>query len=226
VQWAVRKGSRQMAARDAPNVVRRSQGRRTQEAIYDAAIRSFAAKGYAGTSLRSLAAEVGIEVGSLYRHFTSKEELLYNIIRKASDDFYARLTEAVARADDRPIARLRAVTEETARYHAVHRAQSFVGSSEVRELAPLHFKHVIKQRNMVEALYKSLVEECVGVGYYPKGTNVSITSNFVISVATSVAVWFDPSGPLTPERVARMAADFAVPEEPAQAERLGAVSSK
>jgi AcrR family transcriptional regulator len=198
------------AATPGPGAQRR-QGKRTQDAIYQAAIKAFAERGYLGTSLRSLAAEVGLEVGSLYRHFPSKEDLLYNIIRTASDDFYARLTEAVARAGEDPVSRLRGLVEETARYHAVHRAQSFVGSVEIRELTRLHYKHVIKQRNMVESLYKSLLAECVQAGYFPAGTNVSITANFLISVGTSVAAWFDPSGALTPEEVARMAADFAVP---------------
>jgi AcrR family transcriptional regulator len=189
----------------------RRQGKRTQEAIYQAAIKAFAERGYLGTSLRSLAAEVGLEVGSLYRHFPSKEDLLYNIIRTASDDFYARLTEAVARADADPVSRLRALIEETARYHALHRAQSFVGSVEIRELTRLHYKHVIKQRNMVESLYKSLIAECVQIGYFPAGTNISITANFLVSIGTNVASWYDPSGALTPEEVARMAADFGVP---------------
>jgi AcrR family transcriptional regulator len=206
-------------------VTQRTQGRRTQEAIYGAATRAFASKGYASTSLRSLAAEVGIEVGSLYRHFTSKEELLFNIIRKASEEFYAQLIEAAARAEDRPVARLRAVVEATARYHAEHREQSFVGGVELRQLNELHYKHVINQRNMVERLYKTLIEECVQVGYFPRGTNVSITSNFVLSVATSASVWFDPAGPLSVEQVGRMAADFALPDVPRHTGRFEAVSN-
>lgn len=203
-------------------MTQRTQGRRTQEAIYGAAIKAFASKGYASTSLRSLAAEVGIEVGSLYRHFTSKEELLYNIIRKASEDFYAQLIEAAARADDDPVARLRAVVQETARYHAEHREQSFVGGVEVRQLNELHYKHVIRQRNMVERLYKTLIEECLPVGYFPADTNISITANFALSVATSVAVWFDAAGPLSADQIGQMAADFVAPDAPTHANRLAA----
>lgn len=200
-----------MTTAESANGIQRRQGRRTQEAIYQAAIKAFAERGYLGTSLRSLASEVGLEVGSLYRHFSSKEELLYNIIKTASDDFYTQLTDAVARAENDPVMRLRALVEETARYHAVHRAQSFVGSVEVRELTRLHYKHVMKQRNMTESLYKSVVSECVATGYFPEDTNVTVTANFVIGVGTSIASWFDPGGPLSPEEIATRAADFAVP---------------
>lgn len=190
---------------------RGSQGRRTQQAIYESAIRAFATKGYAGASMRSLAAEVGIEVGSLYRHFASKEELLFNIVKSAGEDFYNSLVAAVSRADDDPVSRLRALVAETARYHAVHRAQSFVGTIEIRELSQLHHKQVIKQRNQVEELFKSLLIECIEVGYYPADLHVTITANFLLAVGTNVANWFDASGPLTEDQVAQLASDFAVP---------------
>lgn len=200
-----------MTAAEYSSPLQRRQGKRTQEAIYQAALKSFAERGYQGTSLRSLAAEVGLEVGSLYRHFSSKEELLYNIVRTASDEFYALLIEAVAKAGDDPVQRLHALVEETARYHAVHRAQSFVGTSEIRELTRPHYKHVIRQRTLVDSLYKALVAECIASGYYPRDLNISITASFLVSVGTGVAAWFNPSGRLTPEEVATMAADFAVP---------------
>jgi AcrR family transcriptional regulator len=202
-----------------PTVRRRNPGRRTQLAIHDAAVKSFAAKGYAGTSLRSLAAEVGVEVGSLYRHFASKEELLFNVVKQASDEFYQTLTETLANAPARPVARLRALTEETARYHAVHGAQSFVGTAEVRELTRLHHKHVMKQRSLVDSLFKSVVEECIAAGYFPADTNPSVASNFVISVATGVALWYNPAGPIKPDQVAALVADFAVPDTRSHARR-------
>jgi AcrR family transcriptional regulator len=202
-----------------PTVRRRNPGRRTQQAIHDAAVKSFAAKGYAGTSLRSLAAEVGVEVGSLYRHFASKEELLFSVVKQASEEFYQTLTVTLAGAPARPVARLRALTEETARYHAVHGAQSFVGTAEVRELTRLHYKHVMKLRALVDMLFKSVVEECIGAGYFAADTNPSVASNFVISVATGVALWYNPAGPIKPDQVAALAADFAVPDTRSHARR-------
>ena len=49
--------------------------RDTKERILDAALDMFAVNGYAGTNLRELAASLGMGKSSLYRHFTSKEEI-------------------------------------------------------------------------------------------------------------------------------------------------------
>ena len=45
----------------------------TKERIVDAAIDLFHRQGYNATSLRQIADEVGLQVGSLYNHMRSKE---------------------------------------------------------------------------------------------------------------------------------------------------------
>ena len=54
-------------------VARRDQ--QTRDAILDAAARSFARKGYAGTRMADLIAELGITPQLLYQHFATKREL-------------------------------------------------------------------------------------------------------------------------------------------------------
>jgi len=50
-----------------------------KERIYEAAARSFRDKGFAATSMRDLAREVGLTASSLYNHIASKEEILQEI---------------------------------------------------------------------------------------------------------------------------------------------------
>ena len=62
----------------APVQRRRPKDRR--QSIEAAAAELFAARGFAGTGVADIAAEVGITPGAIYRHFSSKEDLLERIV--------------------------------------------------------------------------------------------------------------------------------------------------
>ncbi|KZM68435.1 TetR/AcrR family transcriptional regulator [Nocardia terpenica] len=61
-------------------------GGSTKDAIREAAIRLFSAKGFEQTSLREVADAVGITKASLYYHYASKLDLLIAIVEPAFDD--------------------------------------------------------------------------------------------------------------------------------------------
>ncbi len=58
-----------------------SKGERTRQAIIDVAHEIFLEKGYHAASMRQIAKRTGIVVGSIYNHFTSKEEIFSAIVR-------------------------------------------------------------------------------------------------------------------------------------------------
>jgi AcrR family transcriptional regulator len=59
---------------------RQRPGRTPREEILDAAAELFTSRGYAATSTRTIADAVGVRQASLYYHFTSKEELLEELL--------------------------------------------------------------------------------------------------------------------------------------------------
>ena len=59
------------------------------EAIRKAGLRLIFEHGYAAMSLRQLAAEVGIQSGSLYNHISTKQELLFDLIGTTSTNCFA-----------------------------------------------------------------------------------------------------------------------------------------
>ena len=64
---------------DATKRARRSDASRQQ--ILDVAAKLFRARGYTETSLRDIGKQVGMKAGSIYYHFTSKEELATEVLR-------------------------------------------------------------------------------------------------------------------------------------------------
>jgi AcrR family transcriptional regulator len=66
-----------------------------KEHIRFSAQKLFREKGYAATSMRDLAKEVGMEAPSLYNHFSSKNELLKEICFDIANQFYNAFDQAV-----------------------------------------------------------------------------------------------------------------------------------
>lgn len=78
-----------------PGAVRRRQTNR-REALLEAAARQFLASGFAATSMRDIAADAGMQPGSIYYHFPSKAELLIAV----HEEGMRRITEATNAALD------------------------------------------------------------------------------------------------------------------------------
>ncbi len=88
--------------------------RTTRDELLRASVVLFARQGYAGTSMREIAAEVGIKAAALYYHFPDKQALYLAAMQHAFKD---QLAGAVAtlRGDDPPRARLESYVDRLVR---------------------------------------------------------------------------------------------------------------
>ena len=85
-------------SKDEPSDGRRARTVKTRRRILDAAAELFALHGYDGASTEMLAARAGISVPGMYRHVSSKEELLLEVARRSLDQY--RLVLPVVGADE------------------------------------------------------------------------------------------------------------------------------
>lgn len=65
----------------------------TKERIIDVALELFAQSGYLGTSMSDIAKQLGITKGSLYKHYTGKQEILDSIVERMNKMDYERAEE-------------------------------------------------------------------------------------------------------------------------------------
>lgn len=59
-----------------------SREKNTKERILEEALKLFAQSGYMGTSMNDIAASLGVTKAALYKHYTSKQEILDSIVEK------------------------------------------------------------------------------------------------------------------------------------------------
>ena len=90
----------------------------TRERLLTAAMRCFAAKGYAGTSIRDIASTAGVATGLLYAHFDSKDTLLLSVFAQSMQQVQATFAAALSPAPgDEPVATLVRAAVRTVRAH-------------------------------------------------------------------------------------------------------------
>jgi AcrR family transcriptional regulator len=71
-----------MDVRRGPGRPKKADARDTKAVLGQAALRLFARKGYAGTSIRAIAAEVGLSESALYAHFDSKQAIFDAVLAR------------------------------------------------------------------------------------------------------------------------------------------------
>ena len=99
------------------------RGHRAREAILRAAQTLFAQKGYDETTVEEIAKTAGVAVGSFYRHFRSKRQVLLVWIRCLLDEFDAsRSTRQFNESPDYAIERLRRVLKIRWTHEGAYRA--------------------------------------------------------------------------------------------------------
>lgn len=110
----------------------------TRDRLEQAAIELFVAKGVAETSVRDIARAVDISEGALYRHFASKEELVWKAFERHYLEFAGRL-QARADAESTARGRMAAMIAEFCQAHddtpALFRFLLFVQHGQLAKLA-------------------------------------------------------------------------------------------
>jgi len=71
-----------------PEPIERNSDRRHRE-IREAAVDTFLAKGYEGTTMEEVAAKAGVSKQTVYKHFTDKQHLFAEIVLSTTDDMSA-----------------------------------------------------------------------------------------------------------------------------------------
>ncbi|OAN49659.1 TetR family transcriptional regulator [Paramagnetospirillum marisnigri] len=178
-----------------------SHGPKTMEAIRKAGLKLIYEHGFEAMSLRQLASEVGIQVGSLYNHITTKEDLLYDLIRVHMDDLFRQFDEVrAAWTELGPVERMRGFVAFHVTYHILRKREVFIGYSELRSLEPNHYEEIVALRRQYERHLIDILRLGEEQGLFKCG-DVSVAAYGILTMLTGVCTWFRPHGRLSKEQV-------------------------
>ncbi|MBV4451824.1 MULTISPECIES: TetR/AcrR family transcriptional regulator [Pseudomonas] len=163
----------------------------------------FRNKGFERTTVRDLASAVGIQSGSIFHHFKSKDEILRAVMEET-----IRYNTAMMRAC------LEETTDVRERVLALIRCelQSIMGGSgeamavlvyEWRSLSTQSQAQVLALRDVYEGIWLQVLGEARAAGYI-RG-DVVITRRFLTGALSWTTTWYRAEGSLTLEQLAEEA---------------------
>lgn len=170
-----------------------SETRPGRQRILDAAAAMFLERGFRETSLRDVAADVGIKAGSLYYHFGSKDEMLAAVFRRGMEIMQAAFDEADLAGSGEPaeqrfhrhVRAHLAALYENGPYTAAH-VTSF------RLAPPVVRDEILPARDAYEARWTALLERLVADGDLDPAVSIPVLRLTLFGAMNASVEWFDP----------------------------------
>ena len=166
--------------------------------ILTAAERLFSQAGYHRTSMRDLARAVNLQGGSLYTHISSKEDVLWEIVTRAADQFLAGA--ASVSPDLSPAERLAALVAVHLAVIAREIQHATIFFEEWRFLSPERRAAILDRRDEYQAYFRRAIEDGVASGDF-RVEDPHLGTLFVLSSLNWTCQWYRPDGRLSLEEL-------------------------
>lgn len=180
----------------------------TEALIFAEARRLFNLKGYVGTTLREIAAGVGIEAQSLYNYTRSKQDLVASLMKQGTLAIQEAVDKAIAMADPTPTSQLWAATAAHTEHYCSSDQVVLVREGLVHLDADRR-ADIIGMLKTYEDTFKDILRRGVQTGEF-RAVDVTPTCFAILGMGESTVNWFDPSRRLSARDIAETYADLAV----------------
>jgi TetR/AcrR family transcriptional regulator, cholesterol catabolism regulator len=167
-----------------------------RQKVLDAAARLFRDKGYAGTTMRDVAARCGIRAASLYYHFPSKDEILAEVF-----DYGVRHVAGAVRGAVEGLPRSASSYDKIRAAVHAHLESFFVygdyTASNIRVFrqAPAEVQRKNRRlRDRYEAYWQRLLEDARRSGELRRGVDLSIARLFLFGGLNHTLEWYTARG--------------------------------
>lgn len=170
-----------------------SYSQNTRTLVRQSAERLFARHGYAAVSMRQLASDVGVQVGTIYNYTKDKQALLFAIMSEHMTELLQAWSREGQTID--PIDQLSQFLNFHLHYHLARRDAVFIAYMELRNLDAANFAQIETLRRQ----YEDALERILIAGKNAKAFDIAdtrITTLAIIGMLTEVVTWYRPDGRL------------------------------
>ncbi|WP_181410654.1 TetR/AcrR family transcriptional regulator [Nocardioides humi] len=190
---------------------RRRKSRHTREEMLTQAAELFAERGYRVTSLSDLADRIGIAKATLFHHFRTKEEILFELYTQAMELATARI-RAVDQSDDEPSVVLRGMFREHTLLILDNRTLFTIFFSEESELTEPHAAAVRTQQADYINIIAARVSQLIDSGKIKRSVHPRLAVQICLGAGSWTYRWVEPGASrrdadLSSEEIASTVAD-------------------
>lgn len=176
-----------------------SNGELTASKARAAALELFARQGYAAVSMRSIAAEIGIQASALYNHFPTKQAILVDLLETHMQGLLLAWEEE-SKKFNTPVDALKGFVRFHISYHLNRQDAVFISYMELRNLEPEGFVKIEKLRRYYEGFLRKIISLGVETGDFIVDDE-PVATMAMIAMLTGVNTWFRNNGRLTPQEI-------------------------
>lgn len=188
-------------------VKKASRGRHAE--VLEVAGRLFYTKGYEATSVQDIADEMGMLKGSLYYYISTKEDILFEIVRSYHEETRAYFDE-IANSDLPAVDKLRKFIETETAYTAHHLEKSSLFFTEWRSLTEERRKTIVVERDRHDQFVRTCIKDAQESGEFRSDADARLIANGLLGMVNSVYQWYDPHGPSTAEEIGVAYAELVI----------------
>ena len=179
---------------------------KTRDQIVAVAQKMFKERGYAATSMREIAGEVGVEPASIYSHFKSKDDILKYICFRIADEFF-EVQEPILNSISNPVEMLKRMIAEHISVIMDHLDAATVFFIEWSFMKDADRSEFVKLRERYEKGFRDVVQDGITSGDF-RMMDVNFTVRLLFSVMNGIHEWYNTSGKVSPTEVGEKMSQF------------------
>lgn len=177
--------------------------------VLEAALKLFAERGYAGASVRDVAAAAGVKAATIYAHYPSKEHILAELCRVGHEEQYRGVRTAVLDSGGDPCDQIVAYVRAHVGFHTTYPMLAVVSNSELHVLGEELGAATFVLRRESEGLMQDIITRGIHSGqFHVPDRWLAVAA--IGGMGLRVAYWFSPDYQLSAEQVAKGYAEFAL----------------